>query len=364
MTIRAAVLPAPDREIEIRDYPEPDLAPGGVLLRTSFSEVCGTDVHLQDGRLAGVPYPIIPGHVSVGVIEKMRGRVVDEHGQPFQEGDLVGFMDVVGSCGKCWYCQVARASTRCPERKVYGITLPADGLFGGWAEKILLRPDVQLLRFPSGLKAEDYIGGGCGLNTAFHAVERAEIRLGDIVLVQGAGPVGLSVSAFAALAGALEVWMIGAPRKRLEFGRRMGVDRDWDLLATTPEQRREEILALTHGRGPDVVIEATGNPQAVTEGLDLVRDQGRTIIVGHYTDAGEIPINPHTQINKKHVEIRGCWGSDFSHFYRSIQVLAKNKDRFPWRDMADRTYRLDQAQEALQAVRRQEVVKALIRPNE
>ncbi|MEQ8767062.1 MAG: zinc-binding dehydrogenase [Planctomycetota bacterium] len=362
MSIRAAVLPAPDQKIELREYPEPELAPGGVLLKTEFSEVCGTDVHLQDGHLQGVPYPIIPGHVSVGRIEKMRGTVKDEHGQPFKEGDQVGFMDVVGSCGKCWYCQVAKASTRCPERKVYGITMPADGLFGGWADKILLRPDVQLLRFPEGLTAEDYIGGGCGLNTAFHAVERAQIRLGDIVLVQGAGPVGLSCAAFATLSGAHEVWMIGAPSKRLEFGRKMGVDRSWDLASTTLEARREEILSRTHGRGPDIVIEATGNPKAIPEGLDLVRDQGRYVVVGHYTDAGEIPINPHTQINRKHVEIRGSWGSDFSHFYRSIQVQAKHKDRFLWREMADRTYSLDDAQKALDAVRAQEVVKALIRP--
>ena len=60
---------APHQPIDVREFPRPDLPPGAALLRTSSSEVCGTDVHLWHGRLAGVPYPIIPGHVSAGVID-------------------------------------------------------------------------------------------------------------------------------------------------------------------------------------------------------------------------------------------------------------------------------------------------------
>ena len=70
-SILAAVMPAPRLPVEIREYPRPDLPPGSALLRTARSEVCGTDVHLWHGRLTGVPYPIIPGHVSVGVLEKI-----------------------------------------------------------------------------------------------------------------------------------------------------------------------------------------------------------------------------------------------------------------------------------------------------
>ena len=75
---RAAVLPAPGLPPEIRSYPIPEIEPGAVLLRTIASEVCGTDVHLWHGRLAGVPYPLIPGHVSVGTVEEVGGTVVDK----------------------------------------------------------------------------------------------------------------------------------------------------------------------------------------------------------------------------------------------------------------------------------------------
>ena len=68
-------MPAPQVPVELREFPEPVLEPGSVLLRTLYSEVCGTDVHIWHGRLAGVPYPIIPGHVSVGIADKIRGDV-------------------------------------------------------------------------------------------------------------------------------------------------------------------------------------------------------------------------------------------------------------------------------------------------
>ena len=113
------------------------------------------------------------------------------------------FYDVFGICGSCWHCLVAKAGTRCPHRRVYGITTTADeGLLGGWAERIELKPGVRILPLPEGLTVEDFMGGGCGLPTGFHAVERAGIALGDTVVVQGSGPVGLNAAIFAQLAGA------------------------------------------------------------------------------------------------------------------------------------------------------------------
>src|SRR5512134_3951683 len=96
---RAAVMPGPRKAIEVRDFPDPVLEPGSMLLDTIASEVCGTDVHLHHGRLAGVPYPIIPGHVSVGRIADLRGITRDALGAPLAAGDAVTFYDVHGTCG-------------------------------------------------------------------------------------------------------------------------------------------------------------------------------------------------------------------------------------------------------------------------
>lgn len=359
---RAAVMPGPNLPVEVREFKAPELQPGGVLLHTILSEVCGTDVHLHHGKLSGVPYPIIPGHVSVGQIAGMRGAITDVDGVPFHEGDVVGFMDVHESCGACHYCIVAKETTRCPARKVYGITYPAEqGLLGGWSEAIWLKPGVKLLRLPKGLDAETYCGGGCGLNTAMHATDRAEIRLGDSVVVLGVGPVGQSIVTFATLSGANQVIAIGAPDDRLAFARRMGATKTLSL-DQPPQERIQLVRDWTGGRGADVVIEAAGPPQAVTDALDLARDGGRVVVCGQYTDNGNIGLNPHWQINRKHVEIRGSWGSDFSHFHRSIAVMARHHDRFPWREMITARYNLDHLEEALDAVARRTVVKAAVDP--
>ena len=92
--ILAAVMPKPDAPVEVREFPEPQLEPDSALLNVELSEVCGTDVHLQRGLLAGVPYPLIPGHVSIGRLEKIRGQVLDVQGQPFSEDQFQSMLQL------------------------------------------------------------------------------------------------------------------------------------------------------------------------------------------------------------------------------------------------------------------------------
>src|SRR5687767_7160376 len=235
--IRAVVMTGPGEPLRMETLAEPDLEPDSALLQTTFSEVCGTDVHLSEGKLSGVPYPIVPGHVSIGVLAKIRGELRDVHGGVFREGETAAFLDVHGTCNACWLCLVAKATTRCPSRRVYGITFSADdGPLGGWAEAIHLRAGTRLLRLPAGLDAMTYIGGGCGLNTALAASDRAQIRLGDRVVVLGVGPVGQSICAFAALAGAAMVIAVGGPAPRLAFAKRMGATHTIDLAMPAAER--------------------------------------------------------------------------------------------------------------------------------
>jgi 2-desacetyl-2-hydroxyethyl bacteriochlorophyllide A dehydrogenase len=361
--VTAAIMPAPFRPIELREFPEPDVQPGSILLKTIYSEVCGTDVHLWHGRLAGVPYPIIPGHVSVGTIAKMRGPVTLADGHQPREGDRLVFFDVHRTCGRCYACTVSGTPTKCASRRVYGITdAAADGLFGGWSEAIYLEPGVVAARLPERVHPEDYIGGGCGLITAVHAIDRAAIRLGDRVLVQGSGAVGLSIVALARLAGASSVIATGAPADRLDLARQMGADLTLDIAKTTPDERRALIEGMTGGRGPDVVIEASGSPRAIEEGLDIVRDGGRYVIAGHYTNAGPSTINAHEHINRKHLEIRGCWGSEAGHFMRALTILEQHASHVPWRAIGARVYPLNRLNEALADAEAMRLPKAVVDP--
>ncbi|NLX37111.1 MAG: zinc-binding dehydrogenase [Chloroflexi bacterium] len=362
--VRAVIMTAPEQPLEVVEFALPHLEDGAVLLRTIYSEVCGTDVHLHQGHLAGVPYPIIPGHINVGEIVDLAGAPVDLDGQPLRKGQIATFLDVHETCGHCWFCTVAKTTTRCPHRKVYGITYSAqDGLLGGWSEMIYLKPGVKVLPLPEGIPPQRFIGAGCGLPTAMHAIERAEIMLGDTVVVQGSGPVGLNAAILAQLSGATQVIVVGGPANRLAEARRIGADSVIDIDALSPAERISRVRELTQGRGADVTIEASGNPRAVNEGFAMTRDAGRYVIVGQYTNLGDISINPHLDINQKHLEVRGSWGSDFSHFWRGVRVLDKHGERFQWERFITRSYSLDQANEALDDVSHYRAVKALIDPN-
>jgi threonine dehydrogenase-like Zn-dependent dehydrogenase len=304
----------------------------------------------------------VPGHVSIGHLAEIRGTVTDIEGKPFHEGDLVTFLDVHETCGRCYECLVTKQTTRCPSRRVYGISYGvADGPLGGWADHIWMKPGVKLLRIPKGVDPISFIAGGCGLVTAVHAVERGDVRLGSSVAVLGAGPVGQAAIALSKLAGADPVIAIGAPASRLEFAKRMGASSTLGL--DVPYGHRVDwVREITGGRGVDVVIEAAGDPMAVRHALDLVRDGGRVVIAGQYTDGGDVSINPHLQINRKHAEIRGCWGCDYSHVHRAVQILDRQGRGLPWADSITAKFGIDQANEALAAVEGRTVIKALIVP--
>ena len=360
--VLAAVMPEPNAPVEVREFEEPELETDSALLEVELSEVCGTDVYLQQGRLQGVPYPLIPGHVSVGRLGKIRGQLLDVEGRPFREGERVTFLDVHRTCHACWHCLVARASTRCPQRKVYGITYGArDGLCGGWAEKVYLRPGTRCIRLER-VEPETFMAGGCALPTALHAVERAEVRLGDTVLVLGSGPVGLSSVILSRMSGALRTLCVGAPARRLRAALEAGADATLDIEDHDEGQRLEWVLEQTGGRGADITIEATGSPAAVVQAMRYTRDAGRVVVVGQYTDHGETPFNPHLDLNRKHLDLRACWGSDYSHFHRAAQIISDPTRSLPWSHLHLQRFPLHQANEALHAVSTGRVIKALIDP--
>ncbi len=366
MSVRAAVMDGPNSPLHVESFDDPVLADGEALLTTIASEVCGTDVHIANGRLTGnIRFPLIPGHISVGELLETRGMIVDVYGQPFNRGDVVAFNDVVRTCGTCAMCVKYRAATRCPDRRVYGITLGVpDGLRGGWSEKIVLEKGVQVLRLPEGLDADTYIGGGCGLNTAAHAVDEADMHMGDDVVVLGGGPVGQSLTAFSRIRGANQVLNIGAPQSRLDYARRMGADDTCNIeTITDPRARVQWVLDHTHGFGADVVFEATGVPEAVIQAMEMVRDDGTVVVVGQYTDNGIADLDPHRHVNAKSLRLRGSWGSRPIDFITALAMMGRHHAKFPWKEMAALGFPLDRVNEALGVVKRREAVKAVVRPN-
>ena len=94
-----------------------------------------------------------------------------------------------------------------------------------------------------------------------------------------------------------------------------------------------------------------------------VSGDGRYVIVGHYTNVGDSRINAHDQINRKHLEIRGCWGSEAGHFLRALRILERHARHVPWHEIGAKTYGLHDLNAALAEAEAFTVPKALVAPN-
>ena len=157
--------------------------------------------------------------------------------------------------------------------------------------------------------------------------------------------------------------MIGGPAHRLSLARLFGADVTLDIAQHTPEERVRFVRNATFGRGADVTIEATGVASAVAEGFQFTRNAGTLVVVGQYTDAGPITLNPHLAINQPHLQVRGCWGSDLGHLYRGLRIMTRYANHYPWQEMITSYHTLEDAASALSTAERQQSIKALILPN-
>jgi threonine dehydrogenase-like Zn-dependent dehydrogenase len=362
---RASVVTAFQAPLELQDLPLPDtLPPGAVLVRTEMAGICGTDVHEWKGELP-IALPVIMGHETVGRIERLgEGVERDWTGLPLKVGDRVTWNSAV-SCGACYYCAEKKQPTRCPQRRAYGIGYRCDQaphFLGGYADYHYLHPRTTIFKLPDDLPTESVIGAGCALITAIHGVERTGIAWRDNVVVQGAGPVGIAALAVAKSAGAGQVIVIGGPKPRLEMAKRFGADHVIDLdEVREPAARLELVRKLTGGYGADVVLECVGIPTAVVEGMELCRDGGKYLVLGHYCDAGPVMWNPQV-ITRKQLQVFGSWSSEPKHLKQAIEFLRVNQERFPFHEMVSHRFTLDRANEALSMTAKWQANKCVFVP--
>lgn len=363
-TGRASVLEKFNAPLVAREFPLPSVEPGAALVSTEMAGICGTDVHLWKGELP-IALPVILGHETVGrIIELGEGLAADWSGQALRVGDRVAWTSAT-SCGKCYYCKEKRQPTRCPQRRAYGIGYRCDeppNFLGGYAEFHYLKPGANIFRLPDDLATESVVGSGCALITAIHGIERTGIEWRDTVVVQGAGPVGLSALAVARSAGAGRIIVIGGPTHRLELARRFGADEVIDIEKIGESQARiDAVRRLTGGYGADTVLECVGIPGAVVEGMEMCRDGGRYLVLGHYCNAGNVAFNPHV-ITRKQLQVVGSWSSEPRHLKGAIEFLLTTRDQFPFHEFVTHRFALDQCNEALATTASWQSAKSVIVP--
>jgi threonine dehydrogenase-like Zn-dependent dehydrogenase len=287
---------AGDRQIDFIDVPDPTPGPGEVVLEMKASGICGSDLHMYRGpkgmRLLGVTAdgPIIAGHEPCGIVAAVGPDVSPREAK-------IGARVMVhhySGCNVCRQCRTGWAQM-CEGMMptVYGI-----GAHGGHATWLKV-PARTLVHLPDELSFEAGAAISCGTGTSYQALKRLHIAAGEPLAIFGQGPVGLAGTQLAA-AMAARVIAVDLSPERLALARAMGAQ---DIINAGSDDPIARIKDLTHGRGADYALEASGAQKARNAALACVKIWGVVGFVG-ISNEPNVDISP---LMRRQVSVFGSW---------------------------------------------------------
>ncbi|MBE9462751.1 zinc-binding alcohol dehydrogenase family protein [Dyadobacter subterraneus] len=291
--MKTLVCEAPGK-FSYQDFTIPSLTENHTILRIKNIGICGTDLHAYQGRQPFFNYPRILGH-------ELAGEIISTHGaSDFSVGEAVTFLPYF-NCGHCIACRNGKTNC-CSQMKVFGVHID-----GGMSEYISI-PTNKLVH-AEGLSYEE-LALVEPLAIGAHAVRRAEVSSRDTVLVIGAGPIGLGIMEFARIEGA-RVIALDINDSRLKFcEEKIQVPH---CINGATQNVVEELFRITEGDMPTIVIDATGNLQAINTAFDYISHGGKYVLVG--LQGGEISFS-HPEFHKREATLmssRNAVRSDFEH---------------------------------------------------
>ena len=356
------VLEAFNQPLVMREFEIPSLQEGEVLIKLEAAGVCGSDVHMLRGEDPRTPLPIILGHEGVGRILEVKGEKRTVEGELLKSGDLILWNRGV-SCHRCFHCAVLNEPALCKNRKVYGINRSskvAPYVNGCYSQEMLLTADTDIFKVTTEVDPAILVSASCSGATVAHAFDLHRPDFGDTVLIQGPGPLGVYAVAFAKQLGAQEIIVIGGSENRLQTCREFGATLTLNRRELSLEDRKQEIMDKTRGRGVDFVVEAVGDPSAVHEGIKLVRSGGAYVSIGFSQPPGNCQIDFFQEVVSKNLKIQGVWVSGTRHTWQAMKLVLERPELFA--RMITHRFSLEQANEALAAMAQRDALKAVLAP--
>jgi threonine dehydrogenase-like Zn-dependent dehydrogenase len=269
-------------KLEMRDVPKPTIQePTDVIVKVSTTAICGSDLHVLEGRIPGMMEGGIIGHEFIGTVEAAGTDVKN-----FKEGDraLASFMI---PCGRCWACQHGFQG-QCDDLRVFGYGIFVGDVNGGQAEYVRVpNADITLHHIDDDLEDERVLFAGDILTTGIQVAANGGIKEGDSVAVIGCGPVGLFAIQAAMTYKPAVVYAIDSVDQRLEIAQGFGAV----PVNMTEQNPVVRIQDEAPGGGADVVLECVGHSTALLPGIDMVRPAGKISIIGVHSEVqAELPL--------------------------------------------------------------------------
>lgn len=325
--------------IELLDVQEPTIQQDtDVKVKVKRVGICGSDMHIYHGTNPLATYPRIVGHEVTGEVIEVGANV-----KALTKGDRV-VIEPITYCGECYACQNGRPNV-CKEVSVFGVHED-----GGMREFIVL-PEKQLhkvdpkIDWNEAVMAEPYTIGA-------QANWRGQVRSGQTVLIQGAGPIGITVLKIAKLKGA-EVIISDFTEERLAFAKENGADH---VIHLKEESLEERVMAITNGEGANVVIDAVGLPQTFEAGVEIASPAGFVVLLGFNATPSAIA---QMHITKKELTIVGS-RLQTNQFNGIVSLI--NEGKLTHNGLITHEFSIDDVKEAFQFVENnpEKVRKAVI----
>jgi threonine dehydrogenase-like Zn-dependent dehydrogenase len=279
-----------DRDLELREFPEPRPGPGQVVVEMRASGLCGSDLppYRASPESLGEQRSIIAGHEPCGVVAETGPEV-----RSVQVGDRVMVHHYSG-CGRCSQCLTGWTQLCVNGSRVYG-----RDLHGGDAGYQLVQ-DYMCVSMPEELTFEEGAACACGTGTAYQALKRLDVSGRDTLAVFGQGPVGLSATLLGAAMGA-RVIVLDPKAERRELAKRLGA---WQTIDPVRSDPIAAIADLTHGEGADASLDATGIADVRANAVRSTRVWGRACFVG---EGGTVTLEPTPDIIHRQLTLLGSW---------------------------------------------------------
>lgn len=362
---RVAVSHGPRQPFDFREYPVAEPGPDEILVKLTLASVCGSDLHIWRGETPPLTRtPGVPGHEMTGVIAALgRNRKTDTLGRPLKEGDRVAFAYFI-PCGSCWPCLTH--TTGCPNRYKQRSSLTVDDaphFHGAYADYYYLLPGQWVYLVPDALSDELVAPVNCALSQVLYGLNRIGVWLGDSVVIQGAGGLGINAVAIARDMGAGRIIVVDAVPERLELARAFGADATVNLRELPHRADRVAHVRELTGGGADVCVEVAGVAGVVQEGIEMLRVGGRYLMMGNIVPGASAEIVPHDVVRQPKA-LLGVLSYDAWVIPRALDWLVRARERYPFDRLLAARFPLEKLDEAFQqadwAARAGQVPRAIV----
>lgn len=346
--MKAAVYEKLD-QMSIKEIPTPSAKAGEVLVRVKSCAVCGSDIRIFHSGNERVKPPQTLGHEIAGMVVEVGSNV-----KKFKEGDRVAIGADV-PCGQCSFCE-AGIGNNCQINYAIGYQFP-----GGFAEYMLLNETIvnygpvhklpEHLSFNEGALAEPL---ACVLN----ALELTPVKLNDVVVIIGAGPIGMMICLVAKAMGASKVILINRSMPRLEIAKKLAVADKY--ICSKDQNEVEAVLKETAGLGADVIFTSCPAPEAQVSAVNMAKNRARINFFGGLPkDKSIVPINTNL-IHYKELFVTGAHGSMPIHHSKALDLIASGT--ISVKQFITHQFPLDEIKKAFATAENHEGLRVIVNP--